>query len=276
MAFEGQGMGAFDGQREGNGMLSSVHGKWHARIEAEPNNADDQVTQYGKDTVLKVHEPTGKKQKKHNGIEIEQQRVKPISKATCKKKVQFKNVQVQEPIIVNPELSMIRTKSWIGLLRHRMALGGFLNLVERLDYEQWSAIMDIGFEGILAVRTRLLPKRLAKWLLEKYDLWDTSLNLPNDKQLPGEYGRGRIIERLDYQNVKYLAELDLQQYLKELAEVHDQQGISVEPSTTDAANEWQCPYCPHCKEKFQSIVPVQDEQIELLFRLSIILNEAKT
>jgi len=60
---------------------------------------------------LKVHEPTGKKQKKHDGIEIEQQRVKPTSKATRKKKVQFKNVQVQEPIIANPELSMIRTKS---------------------------------------------------------------------------------------------------------------------------------------------------------------------
>ncbi|KAJ8445809.1 hypothetical protein Cgig2_027890 [Carnegiea gigantea] len=43
-----------------------------------------------------------------------------------------------------------------------MALGGFLNLVERLDYEQWSAIMDTEFGGILAVRTRLVPERLAR------------------------------------------------------------------------------------------------------------------
>ena len=59
-----------------------------------------------------------------------------------------------------------------------MVPGGFLNLVERLDYEQWSAVMDTGFRGILAVRTRLVPKRLARWLREKYDLWDTSLNPP--------------------------------------------------------------------------------------------------
>ncbi|KAJ8424455.1 hypothetical protein Cgig2_016222 [Carnegiea gigantea] len=53
-------------------------------------------------------------------------------------------------------------------LRHRMAPGEFLNLVERLDYEQWSAVMDTGFGGILAARTRLDP-------------WDTSLNTPNSK-----------------------------------------------------------------------------------------------
>ena len=64
-----------------------------------------------------------------------------------------------------------------------MALGGFLNWVERLDYEQWPAIMEIGFGGILAVRTRLIPKLLAQWLLENCDLCDTSLNLPHGKVL---------------------------------------------------------------------------------------------
>ena len=67
-----------------------------------------------------------------------------------------------------------------------MALGGFLNLVERIDYKQWSVIMEIGFGGILAVRTRLIPKRLVRWLLGKYDPWDTSLNPPNGKVLIDE------------------------------------------------------------------------------------------
>ncbi|KAJ8423245.1 hypothetical protein Cgig2_022416 [Carnegiea gigantea] len=66
---------------------------------------------------------------------------------------------------------------------HRIAPGGFLNLVGRLNYKQWSAIIEKGFGGILAVRTRLVPKRLARGLLEKYDLWDTSLKLPNGKVL---------------------------------------------------------------------------------------------
>ncbi|KAJ8434264.1 hypothetical protein Cgig2_010474 [Carnegiea gigantea] len=43
--------------------------------------------------------------------------------------------------------------------------------------------METGFGGILAVRTKLIPKRLARWLLEKYDPWDCSLNLPNGKLL---------------------------------------------------------------------------------------------
>ncbi|KAJ8435722.1 LOW QUALITY PROTEIN: hypothetical protein Cgig2_002679 [Carnegiea gigantea] len=57
---------------------------------------------------------------------------------------------------------------------------------KRLDYEKWSVVMETGFGGILIVRTRLILKRLARWLLEKYDPWDTSLNLPNGKVLLDE------------------------------------------------------------------------------------------
>ncbi|KAJ8425781.1 hypothetical protein Cgig2_020919 [Carnegiea gigantea] len=95
--------------------------------------------------------------KKQHGIEIERYTLKLANK----KKVQFKHVQVQESIIGNLELSAIMTKSWKALLYDRMAPGGFLNLVERLDYEQWLAIMETGFEGILSMRIRLIPKQLA-------------------------------------------------------------------------------------------------------------------
>ncbi|KAJ8431002.1 LOW QUALITY PROTEIN: hypothetical protein Cgig2_025684 [Carnegiea gigantea] len=46
--------------------------------------------------------------------------------------------------------------------------------------------METGFRGILAVRTKLIPKRLARWFLEKYDPWDCSLKLPNCKLLIDE------------------------------------------------------------------------------------------
>ncbi|KAJ8434111.1 hypothetical protein Cgig2_024229 [Carnegiea gigantea] len=125
---------------------------------SEPQNAEDQVTQYSEDTFPNVHEPVGKKQKKQH----QTKKLKRASKATITKKVQFKHVEFEEPVIANAELSIIRTKSWTRLLRHRMASGGFLNLMEMLDYEQWSAIMETRFGGILAVRTRLIPKRLAR------------------------------------------------------------------------------------------------------------------
>ncbi|KAJ8426140.1 hypothetical protein Cgig2_022437 [Carnegiea gigantea] len=67
-----------------------------------------------------------------------------------------------------------------------MALGGFLRLVERLEYKQWSAIVEIGFGGLLVVRTKFIPKKLVRWLLEKYDPRDNSLNLANGKLLIDE------------------------------------------------------------------------------------------
>ncbi|KAJ8453110.1 hypothetical protein Cgig2_014873 [Carnegiea gigantea] len=112
--------------------------------------------------------------------------MKRAPKTTARKKVQFRYVEVEKPVIGNTDLSVIRTKSWTGLLRHRVAPGDFLTLVERLDYEQWSAIMQTGFGGILSVKMKLIPKRLARWLLEKYDPWDNSLNLANGKLLIDE------------------------------------------------------------------------------------------
>jgi len=50
-----------------------------------------------------------------------------------------------------------------------MASGGLVNLIERLNYNQWSTMVDCGFGGFLAIRTKLIPKALAPWLLEKYD-----------------------------------------------------------------------------------------------------------
>ena len=65
-----------------------------------------------------------------------------------------------------------------ALLRHRMAPGGRVNLIERL-----AAIMESEFGALLSIRTRLIPKVMARWLLKHHDPWDTSLNLPNGKFL---------------------------------------------------------------------------------------------
>ncbi|KAJ8424951.1 hypothetical protein Cgig2_018758 [Carnegiea gigantea] len=112
--------------------------------------------------------------------------LKRAPKRTPKKKIQFRHVNVEELVSESTDLTLITTRSWSGLLRHRIALGGFLRLVERLEYEQWSAIVEAGFGGILSVRTKLIPKKLSRWLLEKYDPWDNSLNLANGKLLIDE------------------------------------------------------------------------------------------
>ena len=49
------------------------------------------------------------------------------------------------------------------------APGGLATLIGRLNYDQWSAIMDCTFTGILAIRTKSILKTMARWLLESYD-----------------------------------------------------------------------------------------------------------
>jgi len=64
-----------------------------------------------------------------------------------------------------------------------MATNGLVTLIKRLNYNQWSAIMDCAFARLLAIRTKSTPKAMVQWLLESYDPWETSLNLPNGKLL---------------------------------------------------------------------------------------------
>jgi len=80
-------------------------------------------------------------------------------------------------------LSIMETYSWRRLLCHWMAPGGLVTLIERLNYNQWSTIMDCAFVGLLIIRTKSIPKVTTQWLLESYDPWETSLKLPNSKLL---------------------------------------------------------------------------------------------
>ncbi|KAJ8436327.1 hypothetical protein Cgig2_005251 [Carnegiea gigantea] len=173
--------------------------------------------------------------------------MKKGTKTTARKKVQFRNFEVEEP-------------------------------VKRLDYDQWSAIMHTGFGGILSMRTKLILKKLARWLLEKYNPWDNSLNLDNGKllideedvrnrdkkeQVAGEYRKGRIMARIDYQRIPRLAEVDLEIYMQELEEDQPQQGGAGAMSRVTTTKENRCPYCPHCNGQCVGVVHLNDEPLQL-------------
>ncbi|KAJ8434394.1 hypothetical protein Cgig2_014241 [Carnegiea gigantea] len=64
-----------------------------------------------------------------------------------------------------------------------MACNKLLFLIERLNYEQWTAAMEIGFGGFLSVRTSTIPKDLATWLLQKFDPTSNTLKLSNNRVL---------------------------------------------------------------------------------------------
>ncbi|KAJ8432080.1 LOW QUALITY PROTEIN: hypothetical protein Cgig2_024690 [Carnegiea gigantea] len=239
--------------------------------------------------------------------------LKRAPKRTPKKKVQFRHVNAEEPVRESTDLTLITTRSWSGLLRHRMAPGSFLRLVERLEYEQWSAIVEPGFRGIFSIRTKLILKSLARWLLEKYDPWDNSLNLANgkllidekdvyatlglpmgefelfyvdrvqfrgrkversfpvainwdtdkvrntdnDEQLSWGFKKGRIIERIDYQTITSLAEVDLD---INIGQPH--KGGTSEMSRARPSKDQCCPFCPHCNGQREAHIHVNDDPIQ--------------
>ncbi|KAJ8438360.1 hypothetical protein Cgig2_015287 [Carnegiea gigantea] len=106
-----------------------------------------------------------------------------FAKGVKNKSIQSNSADSENAMTNHQGLSIIKTKSWSGILRHRMAVKVLMHLVDRLDYEQWSAIMETGFGGFLAVRTSRIPKQLAHWLLDHFDPWDNSLKLANHKVL---------------------------------------------------------------------------------------------
>ncbi|KAJ8451709.1 hypothetical protein Cgig2_018343 [Carnegiea gigantea] len=64
-----------------------------------------------------------------------------------------------------------------------MACNKLLFLIERLDYEQWTAAMETDFGGFLSVRTSTIPKDLATWLLQKFDPASNTLKLSDNRVL---------------------------------------------------------------------------------------------
>ncbi|KAJ8438925.1 hypothetical protein Cgig2_033812 [Carnegiea gigantea] len=262
--------------------------------------------------------PARKRQRKQNHSLSLQPTLKRAPKRTPKRNIQFRHVNVEEPVSEHTDLTLITTRSWSGLLRHRIAPGGFLRLVERLEYEQWSAIVDAGFGYILSVRTKLIPKSLARWLLEKYDPWDNSLNLANgklltdeedvyttlrlpmgefelfymnrvqfrgrkversfsvainwdtdkvrnsdkDEQLSGGYGKGRILERIYYQTITHLAEVDLGINMQEMKSGQPHKQGTSEMSRGRPSKEQRCPFCPHYNGQHEGLIHVNNDPIQ--------------
>ncbi|KAJ8451409.1 hypothetical protein Cgig2_017800 [Carnegiea gigantea] len=239
-------------------------------------------------------EPVRKRQRKQHHSHSLQPTLKRAPKRTPKKNVQFRHVNnVEEPA---------SERKW-------------------LEYEQWSAIINAGFGGILSVRTKLIPKSLARWLLEKYDPWDNSLNLANgkllideedvyatlglpmgefelfyidrvqfrgrnversfpvainwdtdkvrnrdkDEQLSGGYRKERIIERIDYQTIMRLTEVDLDINMEEMERGQPHKGGTSEMSCGRPSKKQRCPFCPHCNGQREGLIHVNDDPIQVFF-----------
>jgi len=99
----------------------------------EQQNEHESEPEHDQDTDTEPERmPARKRQNKHHKSPNVQPTMKRARKKTTKKNLQFSNVNVEESVSEDTDLMIIRTKSWSGLLRHRMAPGGFLRLVERL------------------------------------------------------------------------------------------------------------------------------------------------
>ena len=94
--------------------------------------------------------------------------------------------------------------------------------------------------------------------------WDTDMvrNRDKDDQLPGAYGKGRILERIDYQTITRLAEVDLDINMQEMERGQpDKEGTSEMSQGT--SKEQRCPFCPHCNGQREGLIPVNDYPIQV-------------
>ncbi|KAJ8451444.1 hypothetical protein Cgig2_017835 [Carnegiea gigantea] len=245
----------------------------------EQQNEHESEPEHDQDTDTE-RMPARKRQKKHHKSPNVQPTMKRARKRTTKKNFQFSNVNVEESVSEDTDLMIIRTKSWSGLLRHRMAPG---------------------FGGILSIRTKLIPKSLGRWLLEKYDPWDNSLSLPNGKLLIDEEDvhatlglpmgqfekdktkfftesllflmlfymdrvqfRGRKVERsfsvaIEWDTDKVRSR-DRDEQLSESGQP-DKEGPS-EISREGPRKEQRCPFCPHCNEQRERLIHINDDPIQ--------------
>ncbi|KAJ8433176.1 hypothetical protein Cgig2_023820 [Carnegiea gigantea] len=64
-----------------------------------------------------------------------------------------------------------------------MACSKLLFLTKRFDYPYWTVTMETGFGGSLSIRMLTIPKHLAPWLLEIFDLANNTLKLSNNIML---------------------------------------------------------------------------------------------
>ncbi|KAJ8437275.1 hypothetical protein Cgig2_010100 [Carnegiea gigantea] len=175
----------------------------------EPQNTNDQVGECSEYTVPTKHEPASKKQRKQHHTDSVQPTMKGAPKTTARKKVLFRHVKLEEPVSANTDLSVVTTRSWTGLLRHRMAP----------ECNSEEERLKVSFSVVIN--------------------WDTEKvrNRDKDEQLLGEYGKCRTIERIDYQNITRLAEADLEMYVQELQGGQPQQGGTGEMSRETTTKE---------------------------------------
>ncbi|KAJ8420931.1 hypothetical protein Cgig2_017127 [Carnegiea gigantea] len=191
-------------KRKSRTLVSEAEGERQGKAhnkESEPHNNDDQMSQSTEYTVPPKPEPASKKQRKQHHRDSLQPTTKRAPKITTKKKVQFRHIEVEEPV------------------------------------------------------ERSFPTAIN---------WDTDKvrNRDKEEQEAGEYGKGRIIARIDYERIVCLAEADLEIYMQELEEDQPQQGGAGAMSRATTTKEQRCPYCPHCNAQHDGIVHCNDEPLQ--------------
>ena len=95
--------------------------------------------------------------------------------------------------------------------------------------------------------------------------WDTDKVRDRDKdeQLSGAYGKGRILERIDYQTITRLAEVDVHINVQEMERGQPHKEGTSEMSRGRPSKEQRCPFCPHCNGQREGLIPINDDPIQV-------------
>ena len=96
--------------------------------------------------------------------------------------------------------------------------------------------------------------------------WDIDKvkNKDKDEQLSGGYRKGRILERIDYQIITRLAEVDLGINMQEMESDQPHKEGPSEMSRGRPSKEQCCPFYPHCNGQCEGRIYVNDDPNQVI------------
>ncbi|KAJ8437972.1 hypothetical protein Cgig2_033705 [Carnegiea gigantea] len=293
-------------ERKSRTLVSEAEGERQGKAhnkESEPHNNDDLMSQSTEYTVPPKPEPARKKQRKQHHRDSLQPTTKRAPKTTAKKKVQFRHIEVEEPVSANTvdeedvyatlglpmgeyeiieghsseaeiEFLELRRRRW-NVERAGPPIGSMDEVIldrgghgqefitDFITYPISTCIVGNANDTCQSRLFYLFRGRKVERLFPTAINWDTDKvrNRDKEKQEAGEYGKGRIIARIDYEKIVRLAEADLEIYMQELEEDQPQQGAGAMSRAT-TTKEQRCPYCPHCNAQHDGIVHLNDEPLQ--------------
>lgn len=104
---------------------------------------------------------------------------KPSIKRQCVRNVKG----VRKSVERSSSQSKVSCRKTLPSATTRMSPRTFVYVLERLNFNQWESLQDIGFGGLYWLRVKRLPMKLGYWLIDNFNPYSNNIMLPDGQRL---------------------------------------------------------------------------------------------